>query len=303
MSRTSILSACSTPANRCNAQVAVYNGVREILSVGEKAKHASSRKKNNKRRRRSSSSKPDRTTNIGASAGGDGSNSLGTEDPNQDDGGLRDPPREDDSRSAREDLPPPRGEEGGGRFLDPDAPLATRAATEIPGGQNDDAAVGAAASSVLGGSGRRGDGCASGTETGARGGIGEGGVEFDGKSNPFALLSPDVLSSFDIVLTTFEVLRAEVHHAESRFAGGSGDVSSARGATSRPSLRRKKRRVNTRLACFVQSPEKLDENVRYPLQHQALQKMPCLVWRERGGGGLRCLVQVSTYKRPRKKGL
>ncbi|CAM9930758.1 unnamed protein product, partial [Ectocarpus sp. 4 AP-2014] len=48
------------------------------------------------------------------------------------------------------------------------------------------------------------------------------------------------LASCDVVLTTFEVLRAEVHHAESRFAGALGDGGSAV-AVGRPSLRRKKR--------------------------------------------------------------
>ncbi|CAN0150457.1 unnamed protein product, partial [Ectocarpus sp. 12 AP-2014] len=73
------------------------------------------------------------------------------------------------------------------------------------------------------------------------GGSSGGGDADSSSSDPFALLSPKNLASYDVVLTTFEVLRAEVHHAESRFAGALGDGGSAV-AVGRPSLRRKKRR-------------------------------------------------------------
>lgn len=65
--------------------------------------------------------------------------------------------------------------------------------------------------------------------------------------DPFGLLSPENLASYDVVLTTFEVLRAEVHHSESKFSGAGGGAGA--NGTDKPgggrgqNLRRKKRLV------------------------------------------------------------
>ncbi|CAM9939151.1 unnamed protein product, partial [Ectocarpus sp. 13 AM-2016] len=229
-------------------QVAVYNGVREILSFGEKAKLASSKRRLNKRRRSTnttttttsgtgSRNSDDDATNTGAAnntvngkrreasttpASGAGQGSRTNRDQPQDKL-LRDGP--DQQPAPGDDQPPPAQEDG--TPLEPGTGRATPETTGSP--------VAPAAAS---GPGQEATTASSAADASSGGG---GVADSRSSSDPFALLSPKNLASYDVVLTTFEVLRAEVHHAESRFAGALGDGGSAV-AVGRPSLRRKKRR-------------------------------------------------------------
>lgn len=302
------------------------------MSLGERRKLATSRRRNSKRRRSStpsgsnkntytngggtksknSSNKRRGKTNTEARTAGGSGSSLGTNDPQRGVGEvLRDPPDEDDDwPRAREGAPSPGGQEGGGgTSLDPDAPLAPRAAMEFDGVHNDDAAVvETAASSVSDGTSNSGGGgsdvvIGAGAEDGGGGrgsGGGDGGGEdvgVDGNNDPFALLAPDTLSSFDIVLTTFEVLRAEVHHAESKFVGASGEAAAAAavggGATSRPSLRQKKRWVDGVLTNFLTVPRTSRRRVTRACSTGPASEERCckhLVRCEREGLALLCLA-------------
>ncbi|CAM9821116.1 unnamed protein product, partial [Ectocarpus fasciculatus] len=224
-------------------KVAVYNGVREILSLGGKAKLASSKRRKNKRRR---SSNGDSTTTGTDSRGNDGdatnTNSAvngkrrdastipaagagqgsRTNRDQRQDALLRD--ALDQQPAPGDDRTPPAQEDG--------TPAETgtgRASPETTGSPAAEAATSGPVQEATTGSGA------------TDGSSGGGGGDVNSGSDPFALLSPKNLASYDVVLTTFEVLRAEVHHAESRFAGVLGDGGSAV-AAGRPSLRRKKRR-------------------------------------------------------------
>ncbi|CAM9911722.1 unnamed protein product, partial [Scytosiphon promiscuus] len=242
-------------------KVTVYNGVKEILSSGEKAKLASSKRRTSKRRRDNASS----NVNDGD---GDGEGGPSTVNNTEDDtntnavssshGGASQSNRSDISdsnvisgggsgRPKRRKTGDPSQDEGPrpspGPETAPDAGIAVSGAGAV--GPEDDAEIETATPAAGGSNGDVGVGGAAAVGDGGAGGVdGRNGDAEDVENHPFALLSPETLASYDVVLTTFEVLRAEVHHAESRFAGVSGDGGAGgagAGAAGRPSLRRKKR--------------------------------------------------------------
>lgn len=219
----------------------MYNGVREIVSLGEKSKLASSKRRRNAKRRRttdatggggSSGTTSNSTSNSRRKranrAGGDGNTNthtntaVGTEEQQHEDG----PEDERDNLGGQQEQEVSMHGRGGG------TPSRAEAGSSSGSGATDVAEANRAPHDDALPRGEE----ASATVMPSSVSIGGGDVN---ANDSFALLSPDKLATFDIVLTTFEVLRAEVHHAESRFANilGKGEAAEA----GRPSLRRKKR--------------------------------------------------------------
>lgn len=211
----------------------VYTGVRETLSTGANTKAGKRRTKSN-----------NRTHSRNSDRGSSGSNGRAggacvTDSGQHDEVG-------DQIERAQEFDPV-----GGTRAGDEEEQDVVSASAggdgkvALPGGRADEASppkdgsnggVASTDGAVAGG----GDDVTSRVEAnGSRPGHEERGGDVG--QDPFELLSPDKLASFDIVLTTFDVLRAEVHHAQSRFAGSNGGASDGSGTGSRPSLRQTKR--------------------------------------------------------------
>ena len=265
--------ACSTNDMRCHQhrhpiillsgqQVAVYNGVREIVALGQQSKLASSkRRRRDAKRRRSADSNSGGGTTGSISASSTSSrkrrnNAVGHSNGNT---------LETEEQAQEQDEDNPRGQQPSLAEATPDGGAGTPSGADADTGAASDPGASNIAGSTVREAGEPEDGQAAedGTllppgeesratavppsvppngggvvgHSGHSGDNGDGGGDGD---DPFALLSPDKLATFDIVLTTFEVLRAEVHHAESKFADilGKGGGGAAAG---RPSLRRKKR--------------------------------------------------------------
>lgn len=217
-----------TPAAffRLRSQIAIYDGVREILSCGGKAKSASKRRT---KRRLTASNAREAVTEEGL-VGGVGTKSSepladracdvqeeGSGPPSQRQESVSSHPR-DGGESTTTKAP------AGGA-----TPACANASAEGAGG-TECMEVDEAVPESTGG--QRGD-------TTAVSGSKRHQSSDNCGDDPFELLSPEKLSRYDIVLTTFEVLRAEVHHAESKFA----HAHSGGGMSAAPSLRRRKRFV------------------------------------------------------------